>query len=76
MEDWLYDDGYDATKEVYLEKLAGLKKLGDPINARLFESQNRQKAADDLKSVIQSFMAVANSVSYTHLRAHETRRHR
>eukprot|EP00968_Pinguiococcus_pyrenoidosus_P010387 scaffold820_cov227-Pinguiococcus_pyrenoidosus.AAC.5 len=69
MEDWLYDDGYDATKEVYLEKLAGLKKLGDPINARLFESQNRQKAADDLKSVIQSFMAVANSTEskYAHL---------
>ncbi|KAJ3070834.1 adenyl-nucleotide exchange factor sse1 [Podochytrium sp. JEL0797] len=44
MEDWLYGDGEDATKSVYVEKLAGLKKQGDPVAARYLESEERPRA--------------------------------
>jgi heat shock protein 4 len=38
MEDWLYEDGEDEKKSVYVAKLGDLKALGDPIE---------QRAADD-----------------------------
>ena len=56
-ENWLYEDGYDAVKQVYQDKLAEVKKLGDPIIFRFNESKARstavqtlQKRVDDLKN--------------------------
>lgn len=40
-EDWLYDEGEDVTKSVYVQKLDELKLLGDPIQERYMEEQNR-----------------------------------
>ncbi len=34
MEDWLYDEGEDCGKSVYVAKLDELKKTGDPIEMR------------------------------------------
>jgi hypothetical protein len=34
MEDWLYDEGEDCAKSVYVAKLEELKKVGGPIEAR------------------------------------------
>jgi hypothetical protein len=41
MEDWLYDEGEDETKSVYIAKLAELKAKGDPIAARAAEDETR-----------------------------------
>lgn len=40
-QDWLYDEGEDTTKGVYLDKLASLRKVGDPIEARAREHMER-----------------------------------
>ncbi|KAJ3256583.1 adenyl-nucleotide exchange factor sse1 [Chytriomyces hyalinus] len=44
MEDWLYGDGEDATKSVFVEKLSGLKKKGDPVAARYLQADERPRA--------------------------------
>lgn len=41
MEDWLYDEGEDETKSVYVAKLAELKAKGGPIQARAAEDATR-----------------------------------
>ena len=34
MENWLYDEGFDAALELYVSKLDELKKFGDEIEFR------------------------------------------
>ncbi|CAD6890837.1 unnamed protein product [Tilletia controversa] len=59
-EDWLYsDDGEDAKKSAYVEKLEGLHKLGNPITARWSESIERPKAASVLRDAINLYMGQA-----------------
>ncbi len=41
MEDWLYEDGEDEKKSVYVAKLAELRAKGDPIQQRAAEEQSR-----------------------------------
>ena len=43
-EDWLYNEGADETVEAYNQKLAELKALGDPIQARYQELEARRRA--------------------------------
>lgn len=52
-EDWLYDEGEDQHKQVYLDKLAELRKQGDPINMRYRESFSRVDAFNALGSSLQ-----------------------
>ena len=47
-EDWLYEDGEDQPKKVYVEKLAELKKLGDPVVSREQEWRERPPAFEEL----------------------------
>lgn len=51
-EDWLYDEGEDQSKQVYIDKIAQLKKLGQPIQDRYNESLERPKAFEDLALAI------------------------
>jgi heat shock protein 4 len=60
MENWLYEDGFDATKKVYAEKLAELKALGDPIEKRQAESQERPGVVSSLQSSLESYTAWVN----------------
>ena len=48
MEDWLYEEGEDQPKKVYVEKLAELKKLGDPVVTREQEWRERPPAFEGL----------------------------
>lgn len=48
MEDWLYEEGEDQPKKVYVEKLAELKKLGDPVVTREQEWKERPPAFEEL----------------------------
>merc|ERR1712137_24201 len=54
-ENWLYEDGFDATKSVYAGKLADLKKLGGPIEARASEAQARPNAVAMIQKKIEEY---------------------
>uniref|UniRef100_A0A8C1BHI7 Heat shock protein 4a n=1 Tax=Cyprinus carpio carpio TaxID=630221 RepID=A0A8C1BHI7_CYPCA len=47
-ENWLYEEGEDQQKQVYIDKLVELKKLGEPIQNRYTEAEERPKAFDEL----------------------------
>jgi len=69
-EDWLYsDEGEDATKSVYQERLDRLKVLGDPITFRWKETEERPRATSQLRDSLNTFMAQATSTEdrWTHI---------
>ncbi|KAI5626804.1 heat shock protein 4b, partial [Silurus asotus] len=57
-ENWLYEDGEDQPKQVYIDKLDELKKLGQPIQDRYTESEERPKAFDELGKQLQQYMKI------------------
>ena len=60
-EEWLYDEGEDEKKSVYVAKLKEMEKLGDPIIARAKEAEARPAACQSLKHMCQDFMTRASS---------------
>ncbi|GAB2228120.1 hypothetical protein Droror1_Dr00009950 [Drosera rotundifolia] len=60
-EDWLYEDGEDETKGVYIAKLEELKKLGDPIEERHKEFTEREALVNQLVYCINSYREAAMS---------------
>ncbi|XP_077233747.1 heat shock 70 kDa protein 15-like [Tasmannia lanceolata] len=61
VEDWLYEDGEDETKGVYIAKLEELKKQGDPIEECYKEHLERGPVIDQLVYCINSFREAAMS---------------
>ncbi|XP_063046115.1 heat shock 70 kDa protein 4b [Engraulis encrasicolus] len=57
-ENWLYEEGEDQPKQVYIDKLADLKKLGQPVQDRYNESELRPKAFEELGKQIQQYMKI------------------
>lgn len=57
-ENWLYEEGEDQPKQVYIDKLADLKKLGQPVQDRYNESEMRPKAFEDLGKQIQQYLKI------------------
>ncbi|KAL2094637.1 hypothetical protein ACEWY4_009356 [Coilia grayii] len=57
-ENWLYEDGEDQQKQVYIDKLAELKKVGQPIMERYQESEERPKAFEKLGKLLQQYMKI------------------
>uniref|UniRef100_H3CU62 Heat shock protein 4b n=1 Tax=Tetraodon nigroviridis TaxID=99883 RepID=H3CU62_TETNG len=55
-ENWLYEDGEDQPKQVYIDKLAELKNLGQPIMDRYTEAEERPKAFEEMGRQIQQYM--------------------
>lgn len=71
-ENWLYEDGEDQQKQVYIDKLAELKQLGQPICERYMEAEERPKAFEELGRLIQMYMKIieaynAKDEMYDHL---------
>ncbi|XP_026794507.3 heat shock 70 kDa protein 4a isoform X1 [Pangasianodon hypophthalmus] len=71
-ENWLYEEGEDQQKQVYIDKLAELKKLGQPIQERAIEAEERPKAFEELGKQIQKYMKIleaykAKDEQYEHL---------
>ncbi|XP_060771201.1 heat shock 70 kDa protein 4b [Neoarius graeffei] len=60
-ENWLYEDGEDQPKQVYIDKLNELKKLGQPIQDRYTESEERPKAFDELGKQLQQYMKIVEA---------------
>ncbi|CAL9099766.1 unnamed protein product [Musa acuminata var. zebrina] len=61
VEDWLYEEGEDETKGVYVAKLEELQKLGNPIEVRYKEWTERGPAIAQLAYCINSFRGAALS---------------
>ncbi|XP_076902725.1 heat shock 70 kDa protein 15-like [Bidens hawaiensis] len=68
-EDWLYEDGEDETKGVYIAKLDELKKQGDPIEQWYKEHSERGSFVDQLLNSINWYRqaAVSADPKYDHI---------
>jgi len=51
-ENWLYEDGEDEKRQVYIDKLQELKKVGQPIEDRHREAQEWPMARDEMGGAI------------------------
>ncbi|XP_029130578.1 heat shock 70 kDa protein 15 [Cajanus cajan] len=73
VEDWLYEDGEDETKGVYIAKLEELQKQGDPIEERYKEYMERGTVIDQLKYCINSYReaAMSNDPKFDHIDINE-----
>uniref|UniRef100_A0A4W4G442 Heat shock protein 4b n=1 Tax=Electrophorus electricus TaxID=8005 RepID=A0A4W4G442_ELEEL len=60
-ENWLYEDGEDQPKQVYIDRLAELKKLGQPIQDRYTEFEERPKAFEELGKQLQQYMKIVEA---------------
>jgi molecular chaperone DnaK (HSP70) len=60
-EDWLYDEGFDVTKSVYVKQLNELKKMGDPIEKRAYESKHRASAMTMLQKTLEKYTSWINT---------------
>uniref|UniRef100_A0A667YRW2 Heat shock protein 4b n=1 Tax=Myripristis murdjan TaxID=586833 RepID=A0A667YRW2_9TELE len=60
-ENWLYEDGEDQPKQVYIDKLAEIKKFGQPIQERYMEAEERPKAFEEMGKQIQQYMKVVEA---------------
>uniref|UniRef100_A0A8B9PL08 Heat shock protein 105 kDa n=1 Tax=Apteryx owenii TaxID=8824 RepID=A0A8B9PL08_APTOW len=58
-EGWLYEDGEDEAKQVYVDKLEDLKKLGTPIEMRYQEAEERPRLLEELGRRLQYYATVA-----------------
>ncbi|XP_060035088.1 heat shock 70 kDa protein 4L [Erinaceus europaeus] len=71
-ENWLYQEGEDQPKQVYVDKLKELKKHGQPIQVRYLEHEERPKALTELGRKVQLVMKVVEAYrskdeKYSHL---------
>lgn len=60
-EDWLYDEGEEQPKKVYVAKLVELRKCGDPVVQREEEHRNRPAAFNQLGTSIIHFEKILQS---------------
>uniref|UniRef100_A0A8D0DND3 Heat shock protein 105 kDa n=1 Tax=Salvator merianae TaxID=96440 RepID=A0A8D0DND3_SALMN len=58
IEEWLYEEGEDQPKQIYMDKLAELKKFGTPIETRFKEAEERPKLVDELDHKIQNYARI------------------
>eukprot|EP00730_Choanoeca_flexa_P017159 TRINITY_DN8224_c0_g1_i2.p1 TRINITY_DN8224_c0_g1~~TRINITY_DN8224_c0_g1_i2.p1 ORF type:complete len:831 (+),score=271.44 TRINITY_DN8224_c0_g1_i2:43-2535(+) len=72
MEDWLYEDGEDQPKKVYVEKLQNLQTTGNAVKQRAAEHQSRPEAVEAFQKYIvqvQKFLTehAAGDEKYDHI---------
>ncbi|KAK3524482.1 hypothetical protein QTP70_029289 [Hemibagrus guttatus] len=65
-ENWLYEEGEDQQKQVYIDKLTELKKLGQPVQERAIEAEERPKAFEELGQQIQKYMKILEAYKAKH----------
>lgn len=53
MENWLYEDGEDCSRQVYQDKLTELKSKGEPIQNRRIENEVRPIVIEDFAKSLQ-----------------------
>uniref|UniRef100_A0A668ABB8 Heat shock protein family A (Hsp70) member 4 like n=1 Tax=Myripristis murdjan TaxID=586833 RepID=A0A668ABB8_9TELE len=75
-ENWLYEEGEDQPKQVYVDKLDALKRFGQPIQERHRESEDRPRAFEELGKKLQLYMKAVDAYKqkderYLHLTVEE-----
>ena len=50
--DWLYEDGFEASAEVFEEKLVSLKALTNDLYERVYEHRERPEVLKGMKSML------------------------
>jgi len=78
-EDWLYEDGEDEAKSVYVDKLAELKKVGQPVVDRYQAHTALPPALEELGTSLLHYRKVLDLYSqkdekYDHLDAEEMKK--
>ncbi|XP_066286293.1 heat shock 70 kDa protein 4-like isoform X5 [Branchiostoma lanceolatum] len=78
-EDWLYEEGEDQPKQVYLDKIAELKKTGEPVRARFKEELERPAAFEELGKMLQQYRKVLDLYAqkdekYNHIEEEEMKK--
>ncbi|XP_065190061.1 heat shock 70 kDa protein 4-like [Sycon ciliatum] len=73
-EDWLYEEGEEVSRQIYVDKLGELQKTGEPIKMRARESSERQPAFDTLGKTIVHYRKILSlcggkDEKYEHLSA-------
>lgn len=71
-ENWLYEEGFDAKKSVYSEKLQGLKEYGNPLVMRKREAEGRPNAMAVLQRTVEKYQTWVNASSADEQYAHIT----
>lgn len=71
--DWIYDEGDDQPKSVYVEKLESLKKVGNPVIERYRDAEERPVAERSLRATLQRLTeeAMSTDEKYSHIPAQE-----
>lgn len=72
-EDWLYNEGFDSTKQEYIRQLDDLRAAGNIVERRYNETLNRPTAIESLKKQIEmckSFAAKYDD-AHTHITEEE-----
>jgi heat shock 70kDa protein 4 len=72
-EDWLYDEGEDQPKSVYVAKLQELKQQGAPVENRATEAESRPAAVAGLRDLCKSYLDAAKGgdARFVHLSEEE-----
>jgi heat shock protein 4 len=65
-EDWLYGDGFDSTKAMYVRKIDELKAVGGPIEFRCNDAANRPQSVETLRKQLELSKAFASNYDDTH----------
>lgn len=52
-ENWLYDEGEEQQKHVYVTKLEEMKNIGDPVRKRRWEYEQRPQALEEFGKTLQ-----------------------
>ncbi|KAJ3435685.1 hsc70cb isoform g-related [Anaeramoeba flamelloides] len=72
MEDWIYGDGFDVSKDEYENRLKTLKKEGDPIQYRFEESQKRPQLFQTIHSQVKLCLENLKKDEFDHLEEDDT----
>ncbi|XP_038865475.1 heat shock 70 kDa protein 4L-like isoform X2 [Salvelinus namaycush] len=77
-ENWLYEEGEDQAKQIYVDKLEDLKRFAQPIHDRHREQEDRPRAFEEMGKMIQLYMKAVELYKqkderYQHLNAEEMR---
>ncbi|XP_019865351.2 heat shock 70 kDa protein 4 isoform X2 [Aethina tumida] len=72
MENWLYEEGEDCNRQIYIDKLAELKSKGEPVQTRKVECELRPVVIEDFAKSLQLCQKALdlikeNNPKYAHL---------
>ncbi|XP_017791456.1 PREDICTED: hypoxia up-regulated protein 1 isoform X2 [Habropoda laboriosa] len=60
--EWLYEDGFSATAEVYEEKLSDLRKLTNDVYERVYEHRERKEVLKGMASMLNASTTFLNNM--------------